>query len=387
MGRTRPLDEAEVVGTLYDAALGHLSWAEAGQALIAAVDGATLTLTAQYQPEGDVDLIEMHGVTSKEVALYAESFIADDLWRNRAIGQRILDRVVLGTDLVSDLEYRNSRIYTDLVRPNTDIFHAVMVTATLPEGGVCALGIHKPRLASPFRRDSADRLQRLLPHLRRAVQIRARLLDAATGAQQLGQPLGQARQAMALLASDGRVVSLNAAAQCMVDARDGLALSRSGVLQACVVADNARLQAAIRSAAATTAGSPDGSSGGYVGVARPSGRRSYVLTVSPVGRQRPVTRPGDPAVAVILSDPDEELRIDEAPLMSLFGLTHAEARVAALLTAGRSLAEIARELGIGFETVRTHLARARAKTDTASQVDLVRLILRSIGPSPSPRPR
>jgi DNA-binding CsgD family transcriptional regulator len=92
-------------------------------------------------------------------------------------------------------------------------------------------------------------------------------------------------------------------------------------------------------------------------------------------------RPDDPAVVVILCDPDEEMRLDEAPLMSLFGLTAAEARVTALLTAGRSLADIARELQVSFETVRTHVARARAKTDTASQVDLVRLVLRSVVPT------
>jgi hypothetical protein len=33
-------------------------------------NGATLTLTAQYRPGGDVDLIGMHGVTPREVALY-----------------------------------------------------------------------------------------------------------------------------------------------------------------------------------------------------------------------------------------------------------------------------------------------------------------------------
>jgi DNA-binding CsgD family transcriptional regulator/PAS domain-containing protein len=382
MGHARRLDEAEVIGTFYDAALGHIGWAEAGQALISTVDGATLTLTAQHRPGGDVDMIEMHGVTPEEVALYAESFIPDDLWRNRAIGQRILDRVVLGTDLVSDLEYRNSRLYTDLVRPNTDVFHGVMVTATLPGGGAFSLGIHKPRLSSPFQREAAERLQRLLPHLRRAVQLRAQLADAVLGEQALRRAVDHAPQAMALLAPDGRVVVLNAAAQRIVEARDGLALGRSGGLQAQLAADQARLQATIRGAAATTAGNADGSSGGHIGISRPSGRRSYVLTVSPLGLQRPVARSSDPAVAVILSDPDEEMRIDERPLMSVFGLTAAEARVAALLTAGRSLAEIAAELQIGFETVRTHLARARAKTGTASQVDLVRLILRSLAPLP-----
>jgi DNA-binding CsgD family transcriptional regulator len=35
---------------------------------------------------------------------------------------------------------------------------------------------------------------------------------------------------------------------------------------------------------------------------------------------------------------------------------------------------------VSFETARTQLASARAKTDTASQVDLVRLVLTALAP-------
>ena len=89
----------------------------------------------------------MHGVTAKEVELYAASFIADDVWRNAGMARRTLDRAMLSTDLVGDHDYQNSRIYTDLCRPNTDIFHGVMVTGSLPDKGVFSLGIHRPRRA------------------------------------------------------------------------------------------------------------------------------------------------------------------------------------------------------------------------------------------------
>jgi hypothetical protein len=169
-------DEAETIGVLYDAAVGDAEWREAGRRLAAVVDGATLTFTAQYDLQGGVDLIDMHGVTAREVELYAAHFLADDVWRNAAIERRIIDRVVLGTDLVSDADYHNSRIYTDLCRPNTDIFHGVMVTGALsPAGGVFSLGIHRPRVAKAFSSEDKDRLQALLPHIRRSVLIRSRL--------------------------------------------------------------------------------------------------------------------------------------------------------------------------------------------------------------------
>jgi DNA-binding CsgD family transcriptional regulator len=231
--------------------------------------------------------------------------------------------------------------------------------------------------ASAFTQEAVERLQRPPLHLHRVVQVGSRFADTGPAGQHVRQATEQSSHALALLDQDGRVVIANGAAENVLQGRDGLSLARDGALQAAVVADDMRLQAAIRAAAAT-AGSAVAASGGYIGITRPSGRRSYVLIVSPLGLVRPVLREGQPAVAVIISAPDEEMRIDERALMSLFGLTLAEARVTGLLTAGRSLAEIAQALHIGVETVRTHLARARAKTDTSSQVDLVRLVLRSI---------
>lgn len=73
-----------------------------------------------------------------------------------------------------------------------------------------------------------------------------------------------------------------------------------------------------------------------------------------------------------------------AHLEQRFGLTRAEGRVVRRLVAGRSLNEIARELSVGAETVRTHAKRSMQKTDTHRQAELVALVLR-LGAQPEPR--
>jgi DNA-binding CsgD family transcriptional regulator len=65
-----------------------------------------------------------------------------------------------------------------------------------------------------------------------------------------------------------------------------------------------------------------------------------------------------------------------AHLEERFHLTRAEGRVVRRLVAGRSLQDIAKELGVGTETVRTHTKRAMAKTETHRQAELVALVLR-----------
>jgi DNA-binding CsgD family transcriptional regulator len=87
---------------------------------------------------------------------------------------------------------------------------------------------------------------------------------------------------------------------------------------------------------------------------------------------------------LIVTDPDADPQLDLQALKALFGFTPAEARLVNLLVSGRSLPDVAKELGIGFETARTHLARARAKTETTSQIDLVRTVLLAVSPLRSP---
>jgi DNA-binding CsgD family transcriptional regulator len=65
-------------------------------------------------------------------------------------------------------------------------------------------------------------------------------------------------------------------------------------------------------------------------------------------------------------------------LMSLFGLSRNEARLALSLSRGRSIAQSAEDLGLTLETTRLYSKRIYAKTGTSGQADLVRLILASV---------
>jgi DNA-binding CsgD family transcriptional regulator len=56
---------------------------------------------------------------------------------------------------------------------------------------------------------------------------------------------------------------------------------------------------------------------------------------------------------------------------TLFGLTAAEARVAALMVGGGSVASIAQARGVGFETARTHVRSILAKSGVRRQAEFV----------------
>jgi DNA-binding CsgD family transcriptional regulator len=62
----------------------------------------------------------------------------------------------------------------------------------------------------------------------------------------------------------------------------------------------------------------------------------------------------------------------------VFGLSKAEAQLAALLAAGEELRSAAGQLRITYGTARTRLAQIFQKTDTRRQVELVRLLLTTL---------
>ena len=91
--------------------------------------------------------------------------------------------------------------------------------------------------------------------------------------------------------------------------------------------------------------------------------------------------PGDnaaPAVLVAIFDPRSSRIIDPAVLVALYGLTRAEAQVAVRLFAGLGVDEVALELGVSGNTVKTHLRHIFDKCEVASQSELLQLL--ALGP-------
>ena len=85
------------------------------------------------------------------------------------------------------------------------------------------------------------------------------------------------------------------------------------------------------------------------------------------------------AVAVIYFRGDRISSADrQQQLVDLFDLTSSEARLAWLMTQGKTIAEAAEEQGLTIETARNYSKKIYAKTGARGQVDLVRNILTGV---------
>jgi len=213
----------------------------------------------------------------------------------------------------------------------------------------------------------------LLPHLRRALALRRRLDASELAGRTLADGLDRLAVGACVLDRRGLPLLVNRSARAVFDAGDGLRVTAHGLVPSCA-ADGPGLRAAIR-AALDPAGA-DLARASLL-VRRPGGRRPYVVSVSPLAAPADVreTSPRDPAVVLLIADPEGSAQATADDLVRLFGMTPAEARVSVLLLQGRSVAEIQDALDITNNTARSHLKRIFAKTRTRGQADLIRTLL------------
>lgn len=100
-----------------------------------------------------------------------------------------------------------------------------------------------------------------------------------------------------------------------------------------------------------------------------------------IARMSPAFEPGgasrsEALVLVQLVDMDERANVVSECLREAFGLTKAEARVAAALAGGKTLKEAATKLGVADGTVRGQIKSIFAKTETRGQPELAALLER-----------
>jgi DNA-binding CsgD family transcriptional regulator len=84
---------------------------------------------------------------------------------------------------------------------------------------------------------------------------------------------------------------------------------------------------------------------------------------------------GRPVAIVTISDPDLARQRREEQLRRLFGLTNAEAALAAEILKGDGRRAAAQRCGITDGTAKTHLEHIFEKTGTRRQAELIRLLL------------
>lgn len=215
----------------------------------------------------------------------------------------------------------------------------------------------------PFTAADVLEFRRLVHHMANAERL-ARSSEERALDWELPRRILDSMSVGAVIADQGGQVQFaNAAAEEILGENDGLT-RRDGRIQAARSFETNNLLAALRDSHATAHGA--------LLIARPSGKRPYAIVVTPLAGSGESKASRALVFVSDLAHRNNEL----APRLSqLFGLSKAEARVAAGIAEGRRLTEIAQEFDVRMPTVRTQLRAVLKKVGASRQADLVRIVL------------
>ena len=215
-------------------------------------------------------------------------------------------------------------------------------------------------------------LERLMPHIARALQLRRAFFRIAARNLALQHAVDRLETGVTLMEPNGTVLIVNAAMAEIARRGDGLALDRLGNPLPTNLAARKQLQRLLGDVAA-------GGSGGIVSIPRADERRDYVALVAPLPAAGDLTEPGSPPLRgaiVLVHDPEKDAGSDPELLELGLNLTRGAARLVAALAGDADLRTFAEREGITIHTARFHLRTALARTGARTQAELVRMAVR-----------
>jgi DNA-binding CsgD family transcriptional regulator/PAS domain-containing protein len=361
----------DLVGRIYEAALDCSLWPDVLTRLAHAFHGQTACLFQHDVATGATSRLASVNLSPRLFADYESYYWAKDIWspnpRRHAVGTAYASH-----DVIPDRVLLRSEFYNDLLKPHR-LFYAIGGLPLVEDNRVFVLGMHRPKASTQYGPAQVRDLQRLMPHLARALQIQHRVEQTAAERDGLLEIADCLHHGMVVYDARGRILRVNRVGGEICRQADGLTISKE-VLTAASPAETSRLGQLVYDCVHTANGNGQ-ASGGPLLITRPSGRRSYALLVTPLRAGRKGLEERRPAAVVFLSDPDQSPETPAGALARLYGLTRAEARVVHALASGQRIEDIAEQSQRSLSTVRTQLKQVFQKTGVRRQAELVRLVI------------
>ena len=278
--------------------------------------------------------------------------------------------------LFSEDELKTSSLYNELM-PRTDTRDSLSVRLDGPHGSRIVWTIADPVAGDGWSSAQVETTERLLPHLRQFVRVRAALVDARALGSSMAGLLENARTGVVKLDRRGRLLAANDIACALLRRGDGLS-DRNGVLRATLPAEDAALQRLVAQSLPFLGGP---GAGGSLRLSRAGCRPGLVLHVSPVHAVGGEAGHGRIGAVVLVVDPARRWDFDPDRVADLLGLTPAESGIAILLAQGRSIDETAATTGRSRTTVKWHIRNIYSKHGLSRQSELM-LLVNSLTESP-----
>lgn len=230
-----------------------------------------------------------------------------------------------------------------------------------------------------FTANEREYLQLLVPHLRAAIETRAKLDEVTLELAHYSSAMDKLAMGALMMNRHGRVLHVSRAARAILDQREGIFLADDR-LEFRDREDSRRIKQMI--CRALEADPSDVSEVVSAARVQLSPYKPHLrLIVQPVYERVRDSSRSPRGVAIFMSIDEDKSDDSDVPaelVQRLFCLTPKEAALALKLSGGLSLQEAAQTLRISPNTARAHLRSIFSKTGIDRQTKLVRAILRSV---------
>lgn len=358
-----------LVGMVYDAALDQHKWPTFLEAFALTVGGVSSMLRSVDLQTNAAGFVASVGYDPAWQSAYCNHFVKMD-FATRTLFQLPLGEVRSNDQVFSISEQRKTEFYNDYYVPQ-DKPHAMGALLIKDGSHTLLFAAQRSKRAGAFGEEQARLMGILAPHVTRAVQVHRRISSVTVEKDWALGTLDHLRMGVILTNSTGAPLFVNCAAEQFLAPGQGVNIHQ-GRLALSNVAETAWLYQLITGAAQ---GAPGTTRGGDMRIALPSGESLHCM-VMPIPLEFSACWDislASGCIAIFISRPSG-LQLSPKRLAALYGLTPAEARLAAKLSALKNMEQAADELCITVHTARSQLKSVFAKTGAQSQSELLMLL-------------
>ena len=319
------------------------------------------------------------GLDTRESPRYEKHYYTVDIWAK--VARNASNWIGPSERLVPFSDLKRTEFYNDFLCVQ-GISHGLFTVLEQARRQLASLSIFRGAQMGPFEEEELAFVNFLTPHIKRAYRLHSELAVARGKSTGLLGALDLISTAIILVGSRMQVIVMNRAAKAFTKSNSGLQVGLDG-LRAERAAESAQLQRLIAVAVATSNGNGLDSAGAMK-ISRHELPPLQIL-VSPFRDKHPDNL-DSPRAIIFINDPARRVRPPQDTLRVMFGLTPAESRLSLLITDGKTPSDIAEELGLSQNTLKSQLSSIYRKMGIARQSQLVRLVLQLSASTSASRP-
>ncbi|MBX3455918.1 hypothetical protein [Ferrovibrio sp.] len=360
-----------LVESLYEAAVAPMGWQGISTRIATAFNAGSCALQIRDTAAPQTAITSFtDNYDAKSLSDYENYFHARDPYVEAGLKAGI-GIPLLSHEVITERDFLKSELYYDFGK-RIGVCHLVGAMLPINASSIGGIGIHRAHDRPVFSPEDKQNFGLLLPHLIRALQMHHRL-NGIDRQRQIGFEALEALGIGVVAVNEfGKVLFANRVASALLQTGQGITISQ-GHLRAEIAARNPPLQKAMQDAGRMRRGTSI-SAGGLIALPRRMGEPLSLLICPAPADALGGDLDGTTAI-IFVNNPDSERSPSHAALMSQFGLTPAEAKLAAGLLDGDQLEEYASRSGVSLHTVKTQLKQVFAKTGCTRQAEFIRLAL------------